>query len=131
ATAPTTSEVRTVPETLGDPAMRQVLWSVALLLAVGQPVSAGGKLPKPLVTGLKNPESVAVGVDGRIYVTTIGEFGKDGDGTVMVIVDGKAVPFATGLDDPKGLVSWRNFLFTADKQRVWKIDRKGKATVFA
>jgi len=111
--------------------MQRALWSVVLLLAATQPASAGGKLPKPLVTGLKNPESVAVGVDGRIYVTTIGEFGKDGDGAVMVIVDGKAVPFTTGLDDPKGLVAWRDLLFTADKQRVWKIDRKGKATVFA
>ena len=42
-----------------------------------------------------------------IYVTEIGEFDKDGDGRIMVVgKDGKAVPFATGLDDPKGMVAW-------------------------
>lgn len=56
-------------------------------------------LPKPLVTGMTNPESVCLGSDGRMYVTEIGEFGKDGDGQVSVIVDGKAKPFATGLDE--------------------------------
>jgi hypothetical protein len=59
----------------------------------------GADLPKPLVTGMTNPESVCLGSDGRMYVTEIGEFGKDGDGQVSVIVDGKAKPFATGLDD--------------------------------
>ena len=106
-------------------------WS-CILLALASTASAGEtKLPKPLVTGLKNPESVAVGSDGRIYITEIGEFGKDGDGRVMVIDKGKAVPFATGMDDPKGIVAWTNLLFVADNKRIWKIDPKGKATVFA
>src|SRR5262245_27542118 len=111
--------------------MQRVLWSVALFLVAAQPVSAGGKLPKPLVTGLKNPESVAVGPDGRIYVSTIGEFGKDGDGAIMVIKDGKAVPFATGLDDPKGLAGFQKWLFVADKDRIVRIDLKGKTEVLA
>jgi glucose/arabinose dehydrogenase len=85
---------------------------------------------KPLVTGLKNPESACIGPDRRIYVSTIGEFDKDGDGAIMVIQGGKAIPFATGLDDPKGMVWAFNFLFVADKDRIWRIDRKGKATVF-
>jgi glucose/arabinose dehydrogenase len=85
------------------------------------------ELPKPLVTGLKNPESVAMGADGRIYVGTIGEFDKDGDGAVMVVNGGKATPFATGLDDPKGVVAVPEGLFVADKTRIWRIDRKGKA----
>jgi glucose/arabinose dehydrogenase len=84
----------------------------------------------PFVTGLKNPESVCIGADGRTYVTCIGEFDKDGDGSVVVIEDGKAVPFATGLDDPKGIVAAGPFLFVADKTRVWRIDPKGKATVY-
>ena len=49
-------------------------------------------LPKPLVAGMSNPESVCVGPDGAIYVTEIGEFGKTGDGQVSIIKDGKAVP---------------------------------------
>ena len=76
------------------------------------------ELPKPLITGLKNPESVAIGPDGRIYVSVIGEFDKDGDGSVVVIKDGKAVPFCEGLDDPKGLVAFQQFLYVADKKQV-------------
>jgi hypothetical protein len=41
------------------------------------------------------------------------------------------VPFATGLDDPRGLVGWKDWLFVADRKRVWRIDRKGKVSVFA
>src|SRR5438132_12710605 len=101
-----------------------------LLLLLWSPrVDAGDVPPKPLVTGLKNPESVAVGSDGRIYVTEIGEFGKDGDGRVMVIVNGKAVPFATGLDDPKGIVAWQKWLFVTDDKRVWRVDLTGQTKV--
>ena len=60
------------------------------------------KLPKPLVSGLKSPECVAVAQDGRTYVSGSGEPGKDGDGAVLVLEGDKAVPFADGLDDPKG-----------------------------
>jgi glucose/arabinose dehydrogenase len=106
---------------------------IALLLVLlgFAPVSRAAALPRPLVTGLKNPESVAVGSDGRIYISTIGEFDKDGDGAIMVVQDGKAVPFATGLDDPKGLAAFQNLFFVADKTKVWRIDAKGKAEVFA
>jgi len=104
---------------------------LTVLLLWTPTLDAGDALPRPLVTGLKNPESVAVGSDGRIYVTEIGEFGKDGDGRVMVIVKGKAVPFATGLDDPKGMVAWQKWLFVTDNKRVWRIDLTGKAKVFA
>lgn len=90
------------------------------------------ELPKPLVTGLKNPESVIIGTDGKTYVSVIGEFDKDGDGSVVIIgADGKVTPFATNLDDPKGLAAWNEWLFVADKQRVWRINRKGQAEVFA
>ena len=73
--------------------------------------------PRPIVSGLKNPESVCLGSGGRMYVTEIGEFGKDGDGQVSVIVDGKAKPFATGLDDPKGIVPFQNAFYVTDKTR--------------
>jgi glucose/arabinose dehydrogenase len=96
------------------------------------PVMADTRMPlEPMVTGLRTPESVAIGPDGRIYVTEIGAPGKDGDGAVVVIQGGKAVPFATGLNDPKGLVAWRDWLFVADKDRIWRIDRKGKVSLVA
>jgi glucose/arabinose dehydrogenase len=102
---------------------------LALCLAAS-PLKAQTGLPVPFITGLKNPESVVIGPDRGIYISVIGEFGKDGDGAIMKVVDGKAVPFATGLDDPKGLASSRNWLFAADKDRIWRIDKKGKAEVF-
>ena len=107
---------------------RQSMFSTLVLLGLATSVSAQPR--KPWITGLKNPESVAIGTDGRTYVTVIGEFDKDGDGSVQVIQDGKAVPFATGLDDPKGMVSYLQWLFVADKKRIWRIDAKGKAEVF-
>jgi glucose/arabinose dehydrogenase len=110
--------------------MRRLLPLSFLLLVAAGPVAAA-ELPKPLVTGLKNPESVAVGADGRIYVSVIGEFDKDGDGAIMVINKGKAETFCAGLDDPKGLVAFQQWLFVADKNRVLRIDKSGKADVFA
>ncbi|HWY87928.1 MAG TPA: SMP-30/gluconolactonase/LRE family protein, partial [Gemmataceae bacterium] len=110
--------------------MKTIVSLAAMLLAFTAPLAAQSKLPAPRVTGLKNPESVAVGPDGNIYISVIGEFDKDGDGGVMKVVDGKAVPFATGLDDPKGLTSWRKSLFVTDKNRIWRIDLKGKKEVF-
>ncbi|HZZ79505.1 MAG TPA: PQQ-dependent sugar dehydrogenase [Gemmataceae bacterium] len=109
------------------------LFALLTLLALTSTAWAGDKkLPKPLLTGLKNPESVCVGPGGRLFVTEIGEFGKDGDGKVLVVgADGKATTFTAGLDDPKGIVAWTNLLFVTDNKRVMKIDPKGKATVFA
>jgi glucose/arabinose dehydrogenase len=121
--------------------MRRLCFSLALLaflpaLALAEeakgPVLAGKDTPlKPLVSGLKNPESVCVGTDGKVYVTTIGEFDKDGDGAVMVINNNKAEVFAKGLDDPKGIISLGGFFYVTDKTKVLRIDRKGKVDVFA
>lgn len=108
--------------------MLSVSCAVALTFAVN---AFAQQAPKPFVTGLKSPESVTVGLGGKVFVTEIGDFDKDGDGTVVQIVDGKAVPFASGLDDPKGIVAFRDALFVADKTKVLKIDAKGKVSVFA
>jgi len=84
------------------------------------------------ITGLKTPESAVQAKDGRIYVSEINEFGKDGDGQITVIDrDGKASVFATGLDDPKGLAIIGKNLYAADKTRIIKITPDGKTSVFA
>ena len=84
------------------------------------------------ITGLKTPESVVQAKDGRIFVSEIGEFGKDGDGQITVIDNtGKASVFASGLDDPKGLAIIGQNLFVADKIKVLKISPDGKSSVFA
>ena len=82
------------------------------------------------VSGLATPESAVIGHDGRIYVSEIGGFGKDGDGKVTAIApDGKATTFASGMDDPKGLVAVGKTLYVADKTRIWRIDANGTASV--
>jgi gluconolactonase len=100
----------------------------AALLALSRPAIA--EEPK-VVSGLKNPESVVVGPDGKIYVSQIGEPGKDGDGSI-VIVDpaGKITSFATGLDDPKGLLMVGDDFYVADVKKVWRVNAKGKVDVF-
>lgn len=91
---------------------------------------AHAKEPK-MVSGLVAPESVLAGADGKIYVSQIGEFDKDGDGSVVIIRDGKIEPFAAGLNDPKGLAQSGDFIFVTDKHQVWKIGKKGRPSVFA
>lgn len=84
------------------------------------------------VTGVKTPESVASGPDGRVYVSEIAEFGKDGDGQISVVDgDGQLKVFATGMDDPKGIVFVGKDLYVADKTRVLKVAPDGKWEVFA
>jgi glucose/arabinose dehydrogenase len=104
-----------------------VLASALLLLS--QLIQAGEQPGKPLVSGLKNPTSVAGGPGGKVYVALAGD-GKS-DGAIVVIENDKAVPFATGLDEPRGLVAPRNqkWLYVAEKQRIMRIDMKGKADV--
>ncbi|HYN55324.1 MAG TPA: SMP-30/gluconolactonase/LRE family protein [Methylotenera sp.] len=87
------------------------------------------------ITGLKTPESVVQAKNGKIYVSEINGFGKDGDGQITVIENGKPRVFATGLDDPKGLVIIGQNLYVADKSKVLKINLanqgQGQAEVFA
>ncbi len=86
--------------------------------------------PKPLIEGLKQATSVTSGTDGRIYITEEGEFGKTGQGRVLVVEGDKAVPFATGLDRPSKMAAYQQWLFVTDMKRVWRIDRKGKVEEF-
>ena len=84
-----------------------------------------------VVKGLVNPESVLVGPRGEIYVSQIGEFSKDGDGSVVrVKPDGTLEPFVAGLNDPKGLAHDGINLYVTDRDQIWRIDPKGIATVF-
>lgn len=108
------------------------LVSLGLAIAGSDVLAAGPWEKRSLVAeGMVNPESCVVGADGRIYVSCIGERGKDGDGQVSVIVGGKPVTFATGLDDSRGITTFGGRLFVADNKQVRAIDRDGKVSVFA
>jgi gluconolactonase len=115
--------------------MKKFIFLIATLLASGcanQTNSAQAPSVKQKIAGLKTPESAVQAKDGRIFVSEIGEFGKDGDGAISVIVDGKASVFTSGLDDPKGLKIIGNHLYVADKTKVMKVGlNDGKASVFA
>jgi gluconolactonase len=83
------------------------------------------------ITGLKTPESVVQAKDGRIFISEINSFGKDGDGQITLLDrHGKRSVFASGLDDPKGLAIIGRDLFVADKNKILKITPNGKASVF-
>jgi glucose/arabinose dehydrogenase/sugar lactone lactonase YvrE len=110
--------------------MQRLVWVLSFWFSVAQAAWGADRPPKPLLTGLKNPAGVIVGTDGRIYVSVMGEIDKDGDGAILVLKDGKAIRFTAGLDDPQGLAAFGGWLFVADKKRIWRIDRKGKAEVF-
>lgn len=101
---------------------------VSALACAGPLVAAP---PTPLVEGLKRPESVAVGPTGKVYVSEIGEPDKAGDGRVVLVENGKVTPFATGLDDPKGVATFQKWIYVADKTRVYRFDESGKRELFA
>lgn len=84
------------------------------------------------LSGFKMPESAIAAKDGRVFISEIGEFGKDGDGQIAVIEkNGEVKVFAQGLDDPKGLAIVGKDLYVADNHRVIKITPDGKSSVFA
>ncbi len=103
-----------------------------LLLALLSAFNAHAKAPLPAkVTGLKMPESVLQAKDGTIYISEIGEFGKDGDGQISKLdANGNLSVFATGMDDPKGLAMIGDKLYVADKNRVLEINKDGTWQVY-
>jgi sugar lactone lactonase YvrE len=79
-----------------------------------------------IITGLKQPESIAIGPGGTVYVSETGEYEKANDGYISILENGQLRRFATGLDDPHGIKWFREHLFVADNMGiVWRIDSKG------
>ena len=114
--------------------MLRLRYLALTLLLLAAPRATAAELPKPIVEGLVNPESVAIGPGGKMYVSVIGEFDKDGDGSIVRIDNGKAVPFVSGLDDPKGIAFFQKLIFVADKTKVLRINvaaKEPKAEVVA
>ena len=80
------------------------------------------------LTGLAEPESVAIGTDGRtLYVANVGGEGevKDGNGFISrVSTGGKMLDrqWVTGLDAPKGAIVAGGKLYVSDIDRLVEID---------
>ena len=51
--------------------MNRLPWLFAFLLGLPATAAAQDKLPKPILTGLRKPESVPVGLDRRTCITEI------------------------------------------------------------
>ncbi|MFQ6117281.1 MAG: NHL repeat-containing protein [Candidatus Bipolaricaulia bacterium] len=79
-----------------------------------------------LITGLSTPESVAIGPDGKYYVSNLGRPGQQGDGTIKVVEAGAVKDLVTGLDDPKGIAIWDGRLYVADVDKIWQISLTGQ-----
>ena len=111
--------------------MRRVLLALCLTItACGSPPKPPAVGPAPVwrLTGLAEPESVAIGGDGRtLYVANVGGEGevKDGDGFISrVSADGRMLQrrWVTGLDAPKGAIVASGKLYVSDIDRLVEID---------
>jgi SMP-30/gluconolaconase/LRE-like protein len=84
-----------------------------------------------IITGLKQPESIAIGPGGKVYVSETGEYEKANDGYISVLEGNKLRRFATGLDDPHGIKWFKDHLFVSDNMGfVWRIDSQGNVERF-
>src|SRR5215210_4110279 len=81
--------------------------------------------PVRVIGSIPAPESVAIGPDGAWYVSSFGKFGVKGDGAVYRVQPERGAPevYATGLDDPCGLLFLGSTLWVADRQGVYRVSR--------
>ena len=108
----------------------RLLFFVAGVL-IPNTLPAAEDLPQPVIVGLKNPSAATVGAGSKIYVAVTDTSDKDFKTSVVLIKNSQAVPFETGLSETRGLVAHQQWLFAAERQRVQRIDSKGKASVYA
>jgi sugar lactone lactonase YvrE len=84
--------------------------------------------PVRVVDSIPGPESVAVGPDGAWYVSAFGKFDNGMDGAVYRVdpETGSRKVYATGLEDPCGVIFAGSTLWVADRKGVYRVTR-GKA----
>ena len=103
---------------------------LAVLVALASAMPLVAQEPQ-IITGLQQPESIAIGPGGKVYVSETGEYEKANDGYISVLEGGKLRKFATGLDDPHGIKWFKDHLFVSDNTGfVWRIDTQGNVERF-
>ncbi len=106
--------------------MKALLSLIAIVLCFS--CNSEPNIEFPIEVGTK-PESITKGFNNNYYVTVMN--GKEkGDGEVVQISESGVTVFSKGFDEPKGIVFLDNHLYFSDLNRVWKVDKNGKATVF-
>ena len=112
--------------------MKKLIGKGTGILAVMAAVCSTAAAKEPLTVGA-NPEAMTRGFGGKLYVSMMGETRTEGDGNggITVIEDGVPKVFCDGMDDPKGIVMFGDFLVTTDFRKMWKVDSKGKKEVLA
>lgn len=106
--------------------------SLLLVLALvpgrlwSQQAASLGK-PVKVIDSIPGPESVAVGPDGAWYVSAFGKFDNGTDGSIYRVdpESGKSQVYATGLEDPCGVLFVGSTLWVADRKGVYRVT-KGK-----
>ena len=109
--------------------MRYSFWFVATILILAHGNTWAQPAPKPVVMGLKSPTAITAAPGGKVYVVEAGQTGKDG--AVLLLGKDKTKAIYTGLENPQSIAAYQQWLFVTDKKGIWKIDAKGKATLFA
>ena len=106
--------------------MKALLSLIAIVLCFS--CNSEPNIEFPVEVGTK-PESITKGFNGNYYVTVMN--GKEkGDGEVVEISENSVTVFSKGFNEPKGIVFLDNHLYLSDLNRVWKVDKNGKASVF-
>jgi glucose/arabinose dehydrogenase len=101
--------------------------SLFLALCAFLPASAQEAKSRPIVTGLKSPTAIALAFENRVFVAIASGDKSD----IVEIKDDKAVPFAAGVDPAVSMTSHYRWLFVVGKSSVWRVDKDGKAEVYA
>jgi glucose/arabinose dehydrogenase len=109
--------------------LKKLICLAGLLVVVAATVARDAN--KPMLTGLKNASVIAVGTDGKVYLGVAAEPDKKGSGSIALVDGDKVTPLATGFERPAGIVTRGDMVFVADKGQVWRVNREGKADVFA
>jgi gluconolactonase len=114
--------------------MRLPLLLILGLLPVPLLAQKSATLGKPVRTidSIPGPESVAVGPDGAWYVSSFGKFDNGADGAVYRVdpETGSRQVYATGLEDPCGVIFSGSTLWVADRKGVYRVTRGKPELVF-
>lgn len=102
--------------------------TICIVLSLFYSCNSHSEIQFPVEVGTK-PESITKGFNNNYYVTIMNGK-KNGDGELVEISKNGVKVFANGFDEPKGIVFLNNHLYFSDLNRIWKVNEKGKATVF-